>query len=539
MSGSIPPFEYEPLGSGEIRLLTPVTRESDTQVPQWRLQTVCLLDLGDGGLKGFDALSYTWGDLSETFPLVCNNQTLRVHKNLYEALPFLARRRSSQPLWIDAVCINQRDETEKLAQVRLMHRIYRQASKVWVWLGDSKECTEAAIALLPRLAQLGQTLQKSPPARWSNSHLTFASAGLPDHKSPIWEAIRAILCNDWFTRVWTVQEFALAKQVSFLCGLYEIESERVTGALMYASRLEALRDSEGRSLPLLGVSQNVGMARMQRVIALERGKHATTDVRPCPNHLIGTVYSMTLNHKCSEPKDRIWGVLGFLEEQQVARMQLKDDVNVCDLYTAFSHYIFTHTDRANNYFWCLLDRGTLDGKMAGLPSWCPDYNRLVDERTRNSISQLRSRGHEPYSASNVSSFFGSGKATSQLVLKATLFDSIQHVYPLTPLPPISIRQFAMQQLDLAVVSKLVSDLRWLITMLDDDFFSNGASSSADYDRSADQRHIGSTGDLWRTLIGNISVQSDYEITAATFSRFLASIDEFLSLARGHENMQKG
>ncbi|KAI4593355.1 hypothetical protein KJ359_009886 [Pestalotiopsis sp. 9143b] len=286
MTEDIPPFRYEPLRSGEIRLLTPVTSNSQNS-PQWRLQTVGLQDLEALGYEGFEALSYTWGDPSKTFSLICNDQKLLIHKNLHDALPFLAGRRSSQPLWIDAICINQRDEAEKLAQVRLMHRIYRQATKVWIWLGHSKEHTEAAIALLPRLAQLGQTLQQNPPARWSNSSMILESAGLPDNQSPSWGALRVVLCNDWYTRVWTVQEFALAQHVTFLCGCYEIESGQVTDALMNAQRLEQLRGLEGRSLPLQGVSRNVGMARIQRIIGLERNETATSSARPCPGHLIG------------------------------------------------------------------------------------------------------------------------------------------------------------------------------------------------------------------------------------------------------------
>lgn len=540
MSGDLPPFRYEPLGSNEIRLLTPITPKSDAQAPpQWRLQTVSLHDLADGGSEGFDALSYTWGDLFETFPLICNNQTLRIHKNLHTALPFLARRSSTCPLWIDAICINQQDETEKLAQVRLMYRIYRQASKVWVWLGDSKECTEAAIALLSQLAQAGQTLQQSPPARWSNLPLTFASAGLPDQDSPVWEAVRAILCNDWFTRVWTVQEFALAKQVSFLCGLYEIESERVTGALMYAQRLEGLRDSEGQIIPLMGVSLNVAMARMQRLIALDRAEHGTRAVGPCPDHLISTVYSMTRNHRCREPKDRIWGVLGFLEEHQIAQMQLKDNMNVCDLYIAFSQYIFNHGDRSKDAFWLLLDRGALDGKMAGLPSWCPDYDRWVDERTRNSIGQLRSRGQMPYIASKASSFVGRGSNPSQLIIKATLFDTIQRIYPQTPLPSMSIREFSMQLPDPAVVAQFVFNLRWHITTLESELLFNRASPDAGHDVTVDELRRGKRQDLRRTLVGNICVQSDYEITEKTFSGFLASMDEFLALFYSNESAQEG
>lgn len=528
MSEDIPPFHYEPLRSGEIRLLTPVA--SDSQRPQWRLQTAGLRDLKALGNEGFEALSYTWGDPSETFPLICNDQKLLIHKNLHDALPFLARRRSSQPLWIDAICINQRDEAEKLAQVRLMHRIYRQATKVWVWLGHSTERTDAAIAVLPRLAHLGQILQHNPPARWSDSSAILESASLPDNQSPIWDAVGSILCNDWFTRVWTVQEFALAQNVSFLCGRYEIESEQVTDALLNAHRLEGLRDCEGRSLPLQGVSQNVGMARMQRIIRRERIETAASSVRHSPGHLIGTVSSMTRDHKCREPKDRIWGVFGFLEEQQVAEVDLQDSMDVCDLYTTFSQYLFRHADRTKDPFWRLLDRGTLDGKRSGLPSWCPDFHQQIDEQIRNSICQLRSRGRLPYCASRTASFVARGQDSNQLVVRATMFDTVKRVFPITPLPPISIRQFSSQSLDSALVIKVVFDLQGLFsTILGEPDYESTLKKPGQNDETIEccSRNM---EDLWRTLVGNITTQSDYEITVQTFSEFLTSINDFLALA---------
>lgn len=523
MSEDIPPFHYEPLRSGEIRLLTPVA--SDSQRPQWRLQTAGLRDLKALGNEGFEALSYTWGDPSETFPLICNDQKLLMHKNLHDALPFLARRCSSQPLWIDAICINQRDEAEKLAQVRLMHRIYRQATRVWVWLGHSTERTDAAIAVLPRLAHLGQILQHNPPARWSNSSLILDSTDLPHNQSVIWEALRVILCNDWYTRVWTVQEFALAQHVTFLCGCYEIESGQVTDALMNAQRLEQLQGREGRSLPLQGVSRNVGMARIQRIIELERNETATSPARPCPNHLIGTVLSMTRNHKCAEPKDRIWGVFGFLAEHQVTELDLKDDMGVCDLYTTFSQYLLMHADPTKDEFWCLLDRGTLDGKRAGLPSWCPDYQQ-IDEQIRNSICQLRRRGRRPYCASKVANFVARGQDSNQLVVRATIFDTVKRVFPITPLPPISIRQFSSQSFDLALVMKVVSDLQiFFTTILSELVYEHTPSKPGEY-REAIESSREARGDLWHTLVGNITTQFDYEITIATFSGFFSSITHF-------------
>lgn len=113
-------FTYTPLGGGEIRLLCPSV-EAEGAI--WSLETVRL----DGST--FDALSYTWGDLTHTFPFTCNGQMLQIHQNLKNALPYLAKRQSSLPICINAVCINQSNNVEKFSQVRMMHDIYRRAAQ--------------------------------------------------------------------------------------------------------------------------------------------------------------------------------------------------------------------------------------------------------------------------------------------------------------------------------------------------------------------------------------------------------------------------
>jgi hypothetical protein len=73
-----------------------------------------------------------------------------------------------------------------------MHRIYRQASRVWIWLGCATGHSQAAIALLPRIAQVGRVMDQNPLPRWA-THPTPESMGLPDAASSVWAPVREIL----------------------------------------------------------------------------------------------------------------------------------------------------------------------------------------------------------------------------------------------------------------------------------------------------------------------------------------------------------
>ncbi|KAK7997061.1 hypothetical protein PG989_005101 [Apiospora arundinis] len=63
-------------------------------------------------------------------------ETCEATTNLVRALKHLRRKKGIRTLWIDALCINQRDLVEKQVQIRRMGWVYANASSVVVWLGD-------------------------------------------------------------------------------------------------------------------------------------------------------------------------------------------------------------------------------------------------------------------------------------------------------------------------------------------------------------------------------------------------------------------
>jgi hypothetical protein len=65
--------------------------------------------------------------------------------NLHEALSHLRDRSIERIIWVDAVCINQNDGEEKGQQIQLMAKIYGQASRVLVWLGEAADNSDQAL----------------------------------------------------------------------------------------------------------------------------------------------------------------------------------------------------------------------------------------------------------------------------------------------------------------------------------------------------------------------------------------------------------
>ena len=76
------------------------------------------------------ALSYVWGDPNKTREIFVNGKSVQVTKNLESALRILRDKlpvRLGVRLWVDALCINQKDVKERNAQVQRMLDIYEKA----------------------------------------------------------------------------------------------------------------------------------------------------------------------------------------------------------------------------------------------------------------------------------------------------------------------------------------------------------------------------------------------------------------------------
>lgn len=134
----------------------------------------------------YQALSYTWGDPSQfpelegldlsmtgswassydeevRFKIDGKGVVIKPGRSLHEALSRLLHADTSlmehRYLWVDALCINQRNDPEREAQVLMMGEIYSRATKVISWLGIALDSTSKAIEALEKLGRLTQ-------ARW-------------------------------------------------------------------------------------------------------------------------------------------------------------------------------------------------------------------------------------------------------------------------------------------------------------------------------------------------------------------------------------
>ena len=93
----------------------------------------------------FTAISYVWGSPKDNRTITCNGVDIVVSVNGYSALQHLRTRFGAFTIWIDAICIDQKNTKEKEHQIPLMGDVYSRAATVYVWLGEGNEKTDRAI----------------------------------------------------------------------------------------------------------------------------------------------------------------------------------------------------------------------------------------------------------------------------------------------------------------------------------------------------------------------------------------------------------
>jgi hypothetical protein len=187
----------------------------------------------------YEALSYVWGHVVSENPLVRDGQPTQIKVNLEAALRSLRHPREKRRLWVDALCIDQNNISERSSQVEIMRLIYMHATRVIVWLGPIKPGVVEAFELARQLEKLREKLPYTPtialersPAAGTN----LSPNSVKEHIHPnahAWEYLLDLFKREWWERVWCVQELIVSSTSTGRCGDLEIRMKDLVAAAIY------------------------------------------------------------------------------------------------------------------------------------------------------------------------------------------------------------------------------------------------------------------------------------------------------------------
>ena len=159
-------------------------------------------------------LSYPWGDTSARNEISLNDSCHEITPNLRTLLRRLRAFGVEGDLWIDALCIDQKNNSEKIEQIKLMPRIFSGAKEVLIGLEEKIQSVRRPVGDHARVKATIEGLA-------NGSHLyeldCFVNAGAKGATGKANDQFRQLLMSPWFTRAWVVQEICLARGASLLC----------------------------------------------------------------------------------------------------------------------------------------------------------------------------------------------------------------------------------------------------------------------------------------------------------------------------------
>jgi hypothetical protein len=204
------------------------------------------------GKETYEALSYAGEPEEGNSPISIisagSTYTLAIKPNLEAALRQLRFPDRYRLLWIDSICINQEDLSEKNFHIQRMGSIFNTASNVCIWLGTADEQSSQAFEMIRQ------------------AHEIDINSAEADAKELL-DALISLLRRRWFTRRWAIQEVALARKASLYCGPNSISWTE------FADAITLLQSTLSRVLPRNAPEVVARASARSRILASAAGCH--------------------------------------------------------------------------------------------------------------------------------------------------------------------------------------------------------------------------------------------------------------------------
>lgn len=392
----------------------------------------------------YDTLSYAWGDPENTESILLDGRYVEVTINLGSALRHLRNQMEHRILWVDALCIDQKDRQEKSWQVSMMGEIYKSCNTGLLWIGEKSEDSDAwceaktyghchkdihrAPSGLPEEAErygprLDSQQKVHRKCRWhgrrprmldgfalleilaNDTHLNEipgfvrltspSNLDEPRFVEPI-QAIGAMFRRAWWHRMWTVQEAVLPLSTTIVCGSIKVSWDVLMKACW---NLRKHRNScchlIYKEITRLLQFPTHGLSTFQILHRFQREMYVLEDTRSKvsnPRHMDFFQLSRRFGaREAGDERDRVYALLGLFQSQ--ARSLSADyNLSVEELHLELSRALLTSGHLAVMYG----DRRGTDTEL--YPSWARRFGRAID-RFEREYEGIRDQNRKSYDAS--------------------------------------------------------------------------------------------------------------------------------------------
>jgi len=286
------------LGQHDIRLLHLLPGAQDEALHGWIERRSLFTREACAEKPRYTALSYVWGSEEAIDTISIDGTELPITRILHRYLRQLRHHETVLTLWIDSICINQEDITEKNQQVALMPQIYSIAQGVDVWLGEKSKYSPIGMDILKYFATHPRPTKDAP---WQTLPHELSLSGLTD-----------IMGRAWFKRIWVVQEVVLAKRIRLICGTSTVswgrESSGVEAFMRMIKFACILPEWRRKGLDSIQMRPLLKLLDLQLEVLLAKN---TGTLRKSAD-VLDIAYELR-DRLASDPRDMLFSIVGMVD----------------------------------------------------------------------------------------------------------------------------------------------------------------------------------------------------------------------------------
>lgn len=247
------------------------------------------------------ALSYTWGSEDSPVMISLNGTPHWIQTNLHSFLLQLRLRKGRRTLWVDSICINQQDNTDKSWSIPLMKDIYASAQSVLVWLGPHLDGSAKLFDYI-YLQLSGGVSRQAEDVRASMPDDSTGPLD-PTSNTDLLQPLTRLIHRPYWTRTWIIQEIVLAKNIRVFCGNSSVPWADFTPIVQRLCQVLSLQSPSSPfqsicELQKIGANLIFDEACLMEYCAPDSKKNLTTH-----------------HSACKDKRDLIYGVLGLVKDR--------------------------------------------------------------------------------------------------------------------------------------------------------------------------------------------------------------------------------
>lgn len=301
----------------------------------------------------YNALSYVWGEESQlTRTLFTAEGRIKVPQSTHEALKKVRHEEDAITVWIDYICINQKDPREKARQIQLLPKIFQNAGSTIALVALDNESDEAVTVLRQIHTQHsskpeGQSWPKDVPRLPSS----WRERLVPLNGDPIWEQLVAFFNRPWFRRAWIVQEVIVSQKVELVCG------EKLVPWTVIEQAMRIINDNVDPITINRAVWDPFQQLANHRAWELKQYRWCLFQLLESYRHVQSTLM-----------RDRFFALIGLASDANIPEFEPDYRGRLEDIICRFAK-VFVEQGRGV----ALLHRAGLDTEPSRFPSWVPNW----------------------------------------------------------------------------------------------------------------------------------------------------------------------